>query len=570
MKKYNLIILAGGEKGPLYDEYKCDNKALLPIHGKPMLDWVVEAFERSEFIDNIIVVGADELDQLSSMRYVRKRIMTGLNVVQNLVHGVTYVKTSIYGTSNDHNGYLISFCDAAFLNTEVINDTINNISSSNADVVFHYVEKDSFDKRGLNANRTYIPVGEKNYTGTTMYYIKKFSLISKLLEDLSQMRDRRKDPKGILKVLGCETSNSLEEIENSLSQKMSAKVKVFESPHVELGMDVDKPADFKLAEKSLSNPWKHNYKKAKIIYNPKAGQGKQLSPIFKNLLGIKHRKYEVLKTQSDYIDKIQEYLRSYGINAEISPTKEAGHATQLAKECVSDGYDLIVAAGGDGTINEIINGIAGTNVTLGVIPLGTANVFGIEMKLPVEIKAACQVIASGNIQTIDLGKANNRYFVCMAGVGFDAHVLKEADSKLKKIYGALAYGFVGFTQVFTYKFRQIVIKIDDQPVHRKGYFVVIGNGKYYGGDMMFTSKADLTDGYLDVCIFKYRNLFSILNYLFGFHHGNIDKHLDVEYFQCKKVFILKNGKHPVHVDAEYLCEAPVEIEVCPASLKVAV
>lgn len=86
---------------------------------------------------------------------------------------------------------------------------------------------------------------------------------------------------------------------------------------------------------------------------------------------------------------------------------------------------------------------------------------------------------------------------------------------------------------------------------------------------MFASKADLTDGYLDVCIFRRKNLFSIFNYLFGFDRGNIDKNLDLEYFQCKKVFIHKKGRHSIHVDAEYLCETPAEIQVCPASLRVA-
>lgn len=488
MKKYNVIILAGGEKGSLYDEYGCANKALLSIHGKPMLDWVVEAYHRSELVDNIIIVGSEELDQLSSMRYVKKRIFEGINVVQNLIHGVAYVKASIYGASDKHNGYIISFCDAVFLSTETINDTIRNIDSSQADIVFHYAEKNVFDKKGLISNRMYIPVGDKNYTGTTMYYIKKFSLVSSLMEELWTMRENRKNPKGILKAIGCDNNQSLEAIEHALSKKIKAKVRIFETPHAELGMDVDKPEDYNLAKQYLSNPWKHAYKKAKIIYNPKSGQGMQLSPVLKDLLGIKHKKYEVCAKHEDYIKKTQEYLLLYGIKADITPTKVAGHATELAQACVADGYDLVIAAGGDGTINEVINGLAYSNVTLGVIPLGTANVFGIEMKLPIEIRAACQVIASGYKRTIDLGKANGRYFVCMAGIGFDAHVLRKADSKLKKIYGALAYGIVGVAQLFTYRFRQIVIKIDDQPIVRKGYFVVVGNGKYYGGEVLFTTR----------------------------------------------------------------------------------
>lgn len=569
MKKFNIIILAGGESGPLNDEYGCPNKALLPIHGKPMLDWVIEAYHKSEYIDNIIVVGPDELDQLASMRYVRKRIFEGINVVQNLIHGIAYVKTALYRAQDQHNGYVITFCDAVFLNPEIINYALNNIESCQADIVLHYVEQMTFLKKGLLAKRTYIPIGSHKYTGSTIYYIKKFALVSTLLEDLMALRQTRKDPQGVLNVLGCPHPQSLEDVEGILSQKTKSQVKIFNSPYPEMGLDVDKPEDYELAKKRLKIPWKHSYKKAKIIYNPNAGQGMQLSPIFKTLLGIKHRKYEVHDSREQYIEKIQAYLATYGIHADISATNAPGHATELAKACVADEYDLVIAAGGDGTINEVINGLAYSDVTLGVIPLGTANVFGLEMKIPIEIKAACQVIASGKTQTIDLGKVNDRYFVCMAGVGFDAHVLKKADSKLKKVYGALAYAIVGILQLFTYRFRQIVIKIDDQPIRRKGYFIVIGNGKYYGGDMMFASKAELTDGYLDVCIFRHKNLFSVFNYLFGFHRGNIDKNLDLEYFQCKKAMIFKKGRHSIHVDAEYLCETPAAIHVCPSSLKVA-
>lgn len=568
-KKYNLIILAGGEKGPLSKEYGCNSKALLPIHGKPMLDWVIEAFYNSPYIDNIVVVGGDELDKLSCMRHVRKRLPAGINVIQNLLHGMTYLKTNIYGASDKHNGYLISFCDAVFLNTEIINETIKNINESKSEVVFHYVEKNSFEKANLPAQRTYLPIGGKHYTGTTIYYLKKFRMITKLLDELMRLRENRKDPEKILEMLGCK-GKDLAGIESVLSERLSSSVKIYESPHPQLGMDVDKPSDYELAQQKLLSPWRHAYKKAKIIYNPKAGQGMPMSPVLQDLLGIRRRKFEVYSSREGYLEKIQEYFSKYKINFDVTATEYKAHATEIARKCTEEGYDLVVAVGGDGTINEVINGLVGSDVTFGVIPLGTANVFGSEMKIPIEIEAACQAIASGNTRTIDLGKANDRYFACMAGVGFDAHVLRQADTKLKKIFGGLAYIIVGITQLFTYRFRQIVIKVDDQPIRRKGYIAVIGNGKYYAGEMMFASKADLCDGYLDLCIFRHTNPISVFNYLFGFSRGNIDKHLDVEYFQCKKMTVFKKGNHAVHVDAEFLKETPVEIKVCPKALRVAV
>ncbi len=204
MDKIPVIVLAGGEKGPLYEPTGYENKALIPIHGKPMIDWVVESFVNSDIVGDIVVVGSDELDECASMRHVRKRLPQGINLMQNILSAVTYVKTSIHKNSSNHPGYIISFCDAVFLTPNIVKDTVTSITDANADVVLHYVEKSSFESDGLPANRTYIPVDGKNYTGSTIYYLRKFSLVSKMLSSFGEMRKNRKDPKGLLRALNCE------------------------------------------------------------------------------------------------------------------------------------------------------------------------------------------------------------------------------------------------------------------------------------------------------------------------------------------------------------------------------
>lgn len=572
MKKFNVIILAGGEKkGPLHKSHGCKNKALLEIHSKPMLDWVVEAFHESKYIDNIIVVGEEELDKLSSMRYVSKRLPTGLNLVQNIVHGVTYLSTFERQQSKD-SGYIIVNADTVLLTKEAIDHALENISKSEADVNLHYVDKSTFKESELDlqTSRNFIALGEKQYSETAIYHVKNFNFILNFVIEILELRANLEDYQTLIKIIGAQDAQSLEEVSKALEKKIKTKVAIFESPYVEMAMDINHPVDLELAQKYLSNPWKHQYKKVKLIYNPNAGRGKQMSPFFKKMLGIKYRKFEVYQDREQYFIKIKKYLSNYGIEIETQQTQSQGHATQIAKDCVEQGYDLVIAAGGDGTVNEVVNGLANSEVVLGVIPMGTANVFSIEIDLPMEIKALCQVIAQGNIKKIDLGKVNDRYFICMAGVGFDAYVLKKSDSKWKKIYGALAYIFIGIWNLCTYKFKKIIITIDDQPISRKGYFLVVGNGKCYGGDMSFTSQASLDDGYLDICIFRYKNIPAIFNYLLGINRGKIDKHVIVDYFKCKEVIIHKNGNHPIHVDAEYLCDAPAQITVCPASLNVVV
>lgn len=256
MKKYNLIILAGGEDELWCQHYGHKKKALLPVAGKPMLDWVIEAFQRSEYIDNIVVVGPKELDQLESMRYIRKHLPEEHSFIQNLLCGLFYVKTSIYRFANTHNGYLISFCDAVFLTADSINATIKNIiEEHDPEIGLHYVQKETIAKNGYpTQNRSYMHIANKYYTGSNIYYIKKITKLLGLLNDITLLRKYRKDPEEMLKHLGCKDKDFCE-IEQVLSNKFSTRIKIFVSPYAEMGVDVDKPIDYEFAQaKFLKKP----------------------------------------------------------------------------------------------------------------------------------------------------------------------------------------------------------------------------------------------------------------------------------------------------------------------------
>ena len=250
---YNVIILAGGNAETLTDGTGVDDKASLTIHDQPMLEWVVQAFDKSPEAGNLVVVGSDRLDKLRCMEHVRKRVTQGLNVVQNLLHAVGYIKTKFYFGEADHQGYVISFGDAVFLTPEIVTETLRAIRETDADIVFHYVERHTFEDAGLPAERTYIPIDGKEYTGTAIYYVRKFTKVFSSLDKLVEMRKNRKDPKGILRVIGCE-GEDFPAIEAALSQHLDAKVRIMVSPHAGMGMDVDKPSDYRLARKILPPP----------------------------------------------------------------------------------------------------------------------------------------------------------------------------------------------------------------------------------------------------------------------------------------------------------------------------
>jgi len=257
------------------------------------------------------------------------------------------------------------------------------------------------------------------------------------------------------------------------------------------------------------------FKQTMIIFNPRAGDGRPLSSIFQYFLRQKHRKIDIYKSKDQYRKIIECFFDDNGLPYKLVKTEFSGQATEIAKECVSKGYDLVIAVGGDGTVNEVINGLAGSSVTLGVIPMGTANIFALQLNYPFIIQEACEKILNGQVREMDLGICNERYFSCYAGVGFDAQIYKATDSKLKKLFGALAYVFMAAWQVLSYKFQPILIKTDKDAILRKAYFVIVGNGCYYIGKNVLSDPDSLSDGLLNVCIFKQRNFWSLFGYLIG-------------------------------------------------------
>lgn len=259
MKKYNLIILAGGENESWCDQYGYNRKAFLPINGQPMLGRVIDAYRKSKYIDKIVVVGSKELDQLTSMQYVYKRIPEGKSFIQNLLRAIIYVKVAIYKCSNKHNGYLISFCDAAYLKTDIIDATIENIDKHDPGLVFHYVQKETLAKAGFPVeNRSYMPVAGEKYTGSNIYYVKYFRVLKNVLKDIVILRSYRKNPVKILEHIGCK-GKDFPGIAEVLSAKLDTKVKIFVSPFAEMGVDVDKPIDYELAKIELDESRKEEF-----------------------------------------------------------------------------------------------------------------------------------------------------------------------------------------------------------------------------------------------------------------------------------------------------------------------
>ena len=218
------------------------------------------------------------------------------------------------------------------------------------------------------------------------------------------------------------------------------------------------------------------------------------------------------------------YLDDIGGQSAFKATAAPGDARRLAAETVAEGFDLIVAAGGDGTVNEVLNGIGYapdgfTRARLGVLPLGTVNVFARELKIPLKLERAWEVLERGRETKIDLpraefsadGKNTRRYFVQLAGAGFDARAIELVDWQHKKKVGPLAYLVAGLKALRERK-PEITAREDARPTDQKyaGELVVVGNGKFYGGPFEIFPQADLRDGLLEVCILPRVNFPALL------------------------------------------------------------
>jgi len=251
MRSFDVILLAGGNGDALIRNTGYATKALIPIHGKAMLEWVIEAFRRSASIRHIVVAGPGELDALPAMRHVRRRVPAGRHPWQSLLHGALYARACLQRGSVAP-GYLISFCDAVFLTPSVIETAIANVRETDPDVALHYVERSSLARVGTEAHRTYFQAGDRHYTGTSIYFVRRLTTLLRFARDIRVARKLRKHPSELLAALRI-APRSVDDAQRILSDRLSLDARVFVLEHPEAGMDVDKPEDLELARRWLAS-----------------------------------------------------------------------------------------------------------------------------------------------------------------------------------------------------------------------------------------------------------------------------------------------------------------------------
>lgn len=271
--------------------------------------------------------------------------------------------------------------------------------------------------------------------------------------------------------------------------------------------------------------------------------------------------------RGDRAKSLVDAIQALSIRAVVRLTKAPGDAEAMAERGVQQGYRTIVAAGGDGTINEVVNGIAGSDVVFGILPVGTMNVFALELGIPMNnLRKAWDVIEAGVIREIDLAMGNDECFVQLAGVGLDAEVVRKTTPDSKRVLGPVSY-VLSLAQVAAGRPPELVVT-DADGLKRTGSFVLVGNGRFYGGPLVLFRDALLDDGLLDVVIFKNQSHWDVLRYVQAiFFQAHPELH-DVEYFQTASLRVESAQEVPVELDGEITGIAPVSFGFAPKRLRV--
>jgi diacylglycerol kinase (ATP) len=284
-------------------------------------------------------------------------------------------------------------------------------------------------------------------------------------------------------------------------------------------------------------------KRARLIYNPSAGRE------------------EVRKRIPDILD----VLETAGYETSCHATKGAGDATRAARKAVESRFDLVIAAGGDGTVYEVINGIAEQRYrpALGIIPAGTTNDFARAIGLPKSIMKAVEVIAKGTPVPIDIGKMNDRYFINIAAGGMLTALTYEVPSRFKTMLGQLAYYIKGIEKLPFISPIHVRIEADNIVIDEEVMLFLISNSNSVGGFEKLVPNARLDDGLFDCIVLKKTSLPEFIRVATMALKGDHFKHPDIIYFQTKKLKATSTGKVDLNLDGELGSRLPCTFTALP-------
>lgn len=296
---------------------------------------------------------------------------------------------------------------------------------------------------------------------------------------------------------------------------------------------------------------------ALLIFNPTAGRSR----------GVR----------SGALERARKVLARQGIDSELAPTDGPGSAPGLARRAVRDRRQLVIVCGGDGTLNEVVNGLAGSLVPLALLPAGTANVFAKELGLPWNIERAASLIGGSGFRRISLGhlkaeegERDGRYFLSLAGAGPDGAVVRAVNQGLKDHTGTMAYWIEGFRQIMSYRFPRFRVKFENETV--EATLIIAGRTKHYGGPLKITTRADLYGNDFELMLCTTQSRWKYLSYLPLLLSGRLRHARAIRFLRATEMRCEPIDAEPiwVQVDGEAAGRLPAEFRIVRDALTLAV
>lgn len=252
-------------------------------------------------------------------------------------------------------------------------------------------------------------------------------------------------------------------------------------------------------------------------------------------------------------------LRRMGCKIEIRETQRRGDAEEIAAAADPTDTDIVVAAGGDGTINEVINGLVGRSLPLALIPLGTANVLAAEIGLSLRPQRVAQTIVDGVRRPICLGRLNGNWFSMMAGIGFDAHVVEAVSTPLKRLLGKGAYVFESVMEMIRYQPIEYTLSVDGRAECAAS--VIIANGHYYAGRYVAAPDANLHEPVLQAVLLRRTGRWQCVRYSVALLFGRLHRLHDVTVIPARRIVLHAPAGEPVQCDGDILGTLPLEVSI---------
>jgi len=254
------------------------------------------------------------------------------------------------------------------------------------------------------------------------------------------------------------------------------------------------------------------------------------------------------KKRNQKIEAAISWLKSNIETVEFAYTEFPGHATELALKAAGDNFDIVVAVGGDGTVNEVAQGLIGTTTPMGIVPLGSGNGLARDLGISMDILKSARTLIEGNVQQIDVCRVNNQRFLCTSGIGFDAQVADKMSKAATR--GFIRYIRLTIRESLTFKPFKIKMKVDKVLIEKKVFLVTFANAGQFGNNAYIAPDASMTDGLIDVVIVNPFNKLLLPIFGIGLFAGYIPKLKFVDYYRAKRIEMEYAETNIYHFDGE--------------------